>query len=86
MNDRNDDVISELSEAEWRVVVLLAAGFDTKGAARKLGVSPHTVRNQVAAAMVKMGVHSRTALVAKAMVMQELTLTWPPKRRMPDPG
>jgi DNA-binding NarL/FixJ family response regulator len=80
MNESDEWGTGKLSEAEWRVVVLLAAGFDTKGAARELGVSPYTVRNQVAGAMGKMGVRTRAALVARAFVSQGLTLSWPPQR------
>ena len=86
MNDRDDGAVRGLSEAEWRVVVLLAAGFDTKTAARELGVSPYTVRNQVAGAMVKMGVRTRAALVARAIVSRGLTLSWPPQRAPESPG
>ena len=80
MNDRDECVTGGLSEAEWRVIALLAAGFDTKGAARELGVSPYTVRNQVAGARSKMGVRTRAALVARAIVSRGLTLSWPPQR------
>ncbi|MGW5240477.1 response regulator transcription factor [Monashia sp. NPDC004114] len=81
---RSSRGITDLSEAEWRVVALLAAGHDTKGAAHELGVSPYTVRNQVASALVKMAVRTRTALVARAIVSRGLTLSWPPARTPPE--
>jgi DNA-binding NarL/FixJ family response regulator len=83
MKGKDQEMSGELTEAEWRVVVLLAAGLDTREAAAELGVSPYTVRNQVASAMAKMGVKSRAALVARAMVCHGLTLSWPPQRMRP---
>jgi len=39
--------------------VLLVAGLDTAAMARKLGVSPATVRTHIQSLLTKLGVHSR---------------------------
>ena len=39
--------------------MLLVAGLDTSAMARKLGVSPATVRTHIQSLLTKLGVHSR---------------------------
>jgi DNA-binding CsgD family transcriptional regulator len=53
-----------LTNAEIEVVLRIAAGLSVTDAADALGVARATARNQLAAAMAKMGVHRQGALVA----------------------
>lgn len=53
-----------LTEAEARLAVSLAAGSDLSAAADELTISKVTARNQLAAAMRKMGVNRQAELVA----------------------
>jgi DNA-binding NarL/FixJ family response regulator len=56
-----------LSEAEKRVLALVAAGAKTEEIAVGLGVSPHTVRSHVRNLMRKLDAQSRAHAVAIAM-------------------
>jgi DNA-binding NarL/FixJ family response regulator len=56
-----------LTGAEWRVARAVAEGATNKEAAARLSVSPRTVEHHLAAAYRKLGVHSRTALVARLL-------------------
>jgi DNA-binding NarL/FixJ family response regulator len=56
-----------LSEAEKRVLALVAAGIKTDDIAAGLGVSPHTVRSHVRNLMRKLDAQSRAHAVAIAM-------------------
>lgn len=51
-----------LSNAEYRTAKLAAEGLQYKEIARKLGVSPATVRNQLHSAYKKLGVSNKAAL------------------------
>jgi len=53
----------QLSDREREVLSLLAEGIATRDLARRLGISPATVRNHVQHVLDKLGVHSRTAAV-----------------------
>lgn len=53
-----------LTPAERRTARLFAAGATHAGIAATLGLSPATVRNQLAAVYRKLGVHSKVALAA----------------------
>jgi DNA-binding CsgD family transcriptional regulator len=53
---------SSLSTAEMRTALLFAAGSDYKSIAAQLGLSTHTVRNQISSAYRKLGVHSKMGL------------------------
>jgi two-component system, NarL family, nitrate/nitrite response regulator NarL len=48
-----------LTPRERECLVLLVAGLDTAAIARKLGVSPATVRTHIQSLLTKLGVHSR---------------------------
>jgi DNA-binding CsgD family transcriptional regulator len=52
-----------LSPAEARVARLYAAGLTQREIARRAGVSPSTVRNQLASVFAKLGVHSKVELI-----------------------
>jgi DNA-binding NarL/FixJ family response regulator len=56
-----------LSDAEKRVLALVAAGIKTDDIASGLGVSPHTVRSHVRNLMRKLDAQSRAHAVAIAM-------------------
>jgi DNA-binding CsgD family transcriptional regulator len=65
-----DDVLSArprrltLTQREDQVLALIAAGHTNDQAARKLGISPRTVRKHLEAVFTKANVPSRTAAVA----------------------
>ncbi len=54
-----------LTSREWEVLDLLCAGHGTVGIARRLGVSPATVRSHTAHALRKLGLPNREAAVRK---------------------
>jgi DNA-binding CsgD family transcriptional regulator len=54
---------SPLSTAETRVAELFAEGLTAREVAMRLHISPLTVRNHLTAIYVKLGVHSKAALV-----------------------
>jgi DNA-binding NarL/FixJ family response regulator len=56
-----------LSEAELRVLALVAAGSSTEAMADELGLSPHTVRTHLRNVMRKLEASSRAHAVAIAM-------------------
>lgn len=54
-----------LTLSECEVANALVSGLELVSAARKLGISPTTARNQMSAAMGKVGVHRQAELVAR---------------------
>lgn len=54
-----------LTSAEMRVAELYASGVSNQAIARAFGVSPSTVRNQIAAVYRKMGIHSKAELARR---------------------
>lgn len=56
----------QLTERESEVLGLLAGGADNAVVARRLGVSPKTVRNHVSAIITKLHVPDRTAAILRA--------------------
>lgn len=52
-----------LSPAETRVARLYASGLTQQDVARRVGVSVHTIRNQLVSVYAKLGVHSKVELV-----------------------
>ncbi|MEO7429664.1 MAG: response regulator transcription factor, partial [Acidimicrobiales bacterium] len=58
---------NDLSRRELDVLEALACGESTLDAARRLCISNNTVRNHLARAMLKLGVHDRLSAVAEAM-------------------
>ena len=57
-----DDDVDKLTSREWQVVDLARQGMTTAQIARRLVVSPVTVRTHLNAAMRKLGVNSREEL------------------------
>jgi DNA-binding CsgD family transcriptional regulator len=58
----------DLSEREWEVLEWLARGKTNKEIAATLAISPNTVRKHVEHVFDKLGVHTRTAAVARAFL------------------
>jgi DNA-binding NarL/FixJ family response regulator len=56
-----------LTARELQVLQLLSEGASNKAIARRLGITPHTVKFHVAAIAAKLGASGRTDAVAKAM-------------------
>jgi DNA-binding CsgD family transcriptional regulator len=56
------DRTTQLSAAEYRAAVLAAEGLTYKEIAKKLDISPATIRNQLHSAYRKLGVSNKTAL------------------------
>lgn len=65
---RNDAAIASLgiTPREQEVLVQLAAGKSNKEIAQKLGVSPNTIKTQVASLYQKLEVQRRTQAIQKA--------------------
>jgi DNA-binding NarL/FixJ family response regulator len=59
-------VFPELTDRETSVLTALAAGLSTDAAASRLGLTPKTIRNHVAAITAKLGVRDRAAAVLEA--------------------
>ncbi len=58
-----------LTPGEYAVARRFAAGLSSKEIARELGVSPHTVRSQLANAYAKLDVHDKAALAQRLMTL-----------------
>lgn len=58
-----------LTPGEFAVARRFAAGLSSKAIARELGVSPHTVRSQLANAYAKLDVHDKAALAQRLMTL-----------------
>lgn len=66
----------ELSEAELRVVRLVAAGASNRRAAQELFLSPHTISSHLRHAFQKLGIRSRVEL-ARLYAQREASSPWP---------
>lgn len=60
---------ARLTPREGQIVDAVAEGLTNKEIARRLGISPNTVRNQMATLSTKLGVHSRTQIAVKTAAM-----------------
>ncbi len=63
-----------LSERETQVLMLVAAGYENKQVARRLGLSRLTVRNYMRDACVKLGATNRTHAVVLAIMQKAIIL------------
>lgn len=68
-------LVSQLTHRELEVLDLLVAGAEGETIARRLGISPNTVRTHVQSILVKLQVHSRLEAVAFA-VRHDVTSAW----------
>ena len=59
------DMRADLTPSEYMVARRYATGLSHKEIARELGVSPHTVRNQIAQLYDKLGVHDKAMLAQR---------------------
>ena len=59
-------IADELTERERQVLTLLAAGASTKTIARRLGLSPNTIKTHTRHVFEKLGVRNRTEAAARA--------------------
>jgi NarL family two-component system response regulator LiaR len=57
----------DLTEREWAVLALMVDGLNNTQIARRLGVSPSTVKSHVSNILTKLGVTSRTEAAALAV-------------------
>ena len=73
-----------LTQREQEVVTLLLEGLGNKGMADRMRVSPNTVKAFLRLVMIKMGVSSRSAIIAKVLEMvlssQQLGVKFVPGR------
>lgn len=67
-----DERIKALSSRESEILGLLAEGFTGEQIAKRLVLSPETVRTHVRNAMEKLGAPTRTAAVVKALELGEV--------------
>lgn len=58
--------VARLTRREVQVLELLAAGLSTKDLAKRLGVSPFTVRRHIETILLKTGLHTQAQAVAYA--------------------
>jgi DNA-binding CsgD family transcriptional regulator len=71
---------TELSDAELRVIELVARGETHKSVARQLGLSVSTVSFHLANARRRLGVENNVALVAMMILLgQAVPGSWPPE-------
>jgi DNA-binding NarL/FixJ family response regulator len=63
-----------LTVREAQILTLIAAGVSNKGIARRLGVSPNTVKFHLSALFTKLGVTKRAEAIAAAARSGELSL------------
>jgi NarL family two-component system response regulator LiaR len=64
---RSGPAASSLTDRERAVLALLAQGFDNRAIARRLFVSPSTVKNHVSSVLAKLGVENRVQAAAYAV-------------------
>ena len=62
VGERSADGWASLTDAELKVVRLVAAGATNRTAAQQLFLSPHTVSTHVRHAFAKLGIRSRVQL------------------------
>jgi DNA-binding NarL/FixJ family response regulator len=66
-NEPPNEIIEPLTEREIEVLELLAEGLSNKGIAARLGISDQTVKFHVASISGKLGTHTRTETVRRAV-------------------
>jgi DNA-binding NarL/FixJ family response regulator len=58
---------ANLTEREWEVLEILVTGASTREISAQLCISPRTVTNHLASIYGKLGTHTRTQAVARAL-------------------
>jgi DNA-binding NarL/FixJ family response regulator len=71
---RDPASVEALTEREIEVLALLAEGLSNKGIAARLGISDQTVKFHVASISGKLGTHTRTETVRRAVRSGLITL------------
>lgn len=66
-NEVDDDMVKDLRENEWKVVVLVGRGLSNKEIAAKLDLSEGTVRNTLSTVLSKLNLRDRTQLAIWAV-------------------
>lgn len=66
------DAHETLTAREREILQLLATGLSTSAIAKRLAISPVTVRNHSQRILAKLGVHSRLAAVARGYALRAL--------------
>lgn len=61
---RPDDRLKRLTKREGEVLTVVAVGMTNRQIARRLGISPATVKDHIHAILSKTGFESRTQLIA----------------------
>lgn len=69
LDRERQDLLSALTRREMEVLGLLALGSDAAAIARRLHVSPLTVRTHIRSLLAKLNVHSQLQAVAKAQAL-----------------
>src|SRR5262249_27193448 len=72
--EQNPAYVEPLTDREIEVLELLAEGLSNKGIARRLGISDQTVKFHVASIAGKLGTHTRTETVRRAVRSGLITL------------
>jgi len=62
-----------ITDQQWKILELLAQGMPNKLIARKLGLAPSTVKNQLTTVFGALGVSNRTqaAMAARALAVRK---------------
>jgi two-component system, NarL family, response regulator DevR len=62
-----DKPASTLTQREYQIVALVAGGNSNREIAKRLGLSPQTVKNQLSVILDKLGLTSRVQLAVYAV-------------------
>jgi DNA-binding NarL/FixJ family response regulator len=61
--------LAAMSQQQWKILELLAEGLPNKEIARKLGIAPSTVKNQLTVVFERLGVSNRTQAAISARTL-----------------
>jgi DNA-binding NarL/FixJ family response regulator len=78
--DQAEELLSELTERERDVMIMVAAGLTNDAIAERLRISPFTAKTHVNRAMAKLGAHDRAQLVIMAYETGLVRPAGPPPR------
>lgn len=78
--------LDRVSSRDLQLLAMLARGHTTDRAARELGLSRHTVGEEISVLLGRFGCRNRAELVAYSYVHRLLPIgIWPPPYDVPDP-